>query len=219
MPQMDRSESSRGSRHRLSGPLVAVALASVFAGGAWLTSARATGASAAVAPASSVAVVRLVDLLEGLDERATLEARLDEVINERNGQLEELNQSIKAIEEDLGILRQGTPAHQDKARQLLELRAQAETRLKVLQQIISLEKGRMLTELFRKIQAAGQEIATRQGYDLVLIDDSEAPTPEGLNERQALELIGSRRLLHASSGVDITSQVRTFMNNAFQAGS
>lgn len=218
MPQVERSGWSRGGRHPLSGPLVAVALAGVFAGGAWLTSARATSASSAVAPASSVAVIRLVDLLDGLDEKTTLEARLDEVINERNGQLEELNQSIKAIEEDLGILRQGTPAHQDKARQLLELRAQAETRLKVLQQIISLEKGRMLTELFRKIQSAGKEIATRQGYDLVLIDDSEAPVPEGLNERQALELIGSRRLLHAASGVDITAQVRTYMNNAFQAG-
>jgi Skp family chaperone for outer membrane proteins len=208
------------SVHANSKPVLVFLLAATtaLAVAGWFSVAQATNARGVVASPSSVAVVKLVELLEGLDERTAMEADLDKIIAERQTQIDELNTQLETLQSDLEILRPGTAAYQDKARQLLEIRSLRETRFKVLQEIIAIEKGRMLREIYANVTDSVAEIAQRQGYDVVLVDDAEGDIPEGATERQVLGLISARRVLFAGTTLDITSQVRTYMNNAFQAG-
>jgi len=199
-------------------PALLVAAAALILLG-WIAGRDATATrTAAVAPPASVAVVRLDPLLQGLDERTALETQLTAFIADRQAQLEELVETRDSAVADLEILRPGTAPHRDKTREVLEIRSQLETRQKVLQEIISLETGRILAELFDKIRAASSEIAERQGYDVVMLDDSAARLPPNVSESAVLRYIGERRILHAGASIDITDQVRTYMNNAFQTG-
>lgn len=195
-----------------------VAAAAVLAAG-WLAGSRATATNAAaVAPPSSVASLRLSAVLDGLDERAEVEVQLNEFIDERRAQFSELLESLQTVEADLEILRPGTSAYREKYREGLELQAQAQTRQKVLDDIISRETGTMLSDLYRKIKVATAEIAERQGFDIVILDDTNDPLPPDLPQPQVTRFINDRTLLYAGKSVDITEQVRTYMNNAFQSG-
>ena len=185
----------------------------------WLAGRSATANSgAAVAPASSVAFVQLDRVLDSLDERTERQAELNTFIAEREAQLQELVAARDAAVEALELLRPGTAAHREKAREVLEIRAQLETRQKLLQEIISLETGRILAELYTKIKAAVGEIARRDGYDLLLHGDAHVELPPNLSQTGVFTFIQERKLIYAGEQVDITDDVGRYMNNAFQAG-
>jgi len=136
------------------------------------------GATVYAAPDTSIAVVELARLLDGLDERQDLEERLRESIEERRQNLQELSNDLSQARDALEIERRGTPAFREKLREILELEAQARVRRESLEQIISVDKGTTLSDLFRKIQDAAYDIADWNGYDAVLIDDTGMELPQ-----------------------------------------
>ncbi|MEM7755864.1 MAG: OmpH family outer membrane protein [Planctomycetota bacterium] len=185
----------------------------------WLAGQSATANNAAVmAPATSVAFVRLDQVLDSLDERNERQAQLTEFIAEREAQLQELVADRDDAVEALELLRPGTAAHREKAREVLEIRSQLETRQRILQEIIALETGRILAELYTKIKAAVGEIAQRDGYDLVVHGDAHVELPANLSQTAVFTFIQERKLIYAGNQVDITDDVGRYMNNAFQAG-
>ena len=196
-----------------------VALAALTTAAALVLSpARGGGATVYAAPDTSIAVVELARLLDGLDERQDLEERLRESIEERRQNLQELSNDLSQARDALEIERRGTPAFREKLREILELEAQARVRRESLEQIISVDKGTTLIDLFRKIQDAAEDIADRNGYDAVLIDDTGMELPQQPTEQVALQTILNRRVLYASGQIDITDEVRTLMNNESQSG-
>ena len=197
--------------------IAAIAVVLITVG--WLAGQSATASrTTAVAPPTSVAAVRLVELFDALDEKTALETQFQAFIAEREAQLQEVVSDLETAQADLEILRPGTAPHRDKARELLELRSLAETRQRVLQDIVSIEKGNMFTQLYAKSREAAGEIAKRQGYDIVLFDDSDALNPVNASEQAVLRFITERRVAYVGPSVNITAQVATYMNNAFQAG-
>lgn len=178
--------------------------------------ADANAAQAAKTPAV-IAVVDLAKLLDGLDERAVLEQQLETGIAARRAQLEELAKQISDLRKGLEIEPQGTPVYREKVRQLLELDAQARVRREALDTISTVEKGTSLIDLYRKIAAAAESVAVREGYDAVFVDDSSMELPPQPTEPQALQIILARRLLFTADRLDITDLLRTQMNNDFAA--
>lgn len=213
---MSPTEHARARRVGLS--LAGVALLAAVALLATSLANDADASAARLAPGPTrVASVNLSQLLEGLDERTQLERQLDEVITRRQNQLDEIVGELRLKSEDIELLPDDSPQRRELAREIRELEITARARREFLQNEISTEKGGTLVTLFRKIQDASETIAGRDGWDIVLIDDSGLPLPPGANEQQALGLILQRRVLHASANVDITNDVQTYMNNQYNS--
>lgn len=167
------------------------------------------------AGATAVAAVDLAKLLDGLDERAALEADLNKQIERRQAELDQIADEIKKMNDDIAVLKEDDPGRIEKIRDLRIKEVQAKAMRQFIQEQLSVEKGRMLADLYKKIQTAVCDIAARDGWDLILIDDSGLDLPEMATEQQMLQLILSRRVLCAGGSVDVTDEVKTLMNNRF----
>ncbi len=169
------------------------------------------------AGATAVAAVDLAKLLDGLDERAALEADLNKQIEKRQAELDQIAGEVKKMNDDIAVLKEDDPSRIEKIRDLRIKEVQAKAMRQFIQEQLSVEKGRMLADLYKKIQTAVCDIAARDGWDLILIDDSSLDLPEMATEQQMLQLILSRRVLCAGGSVDVTDEVKTLMNNRFNA--
>jgi Skp family chaperone for outer membrane proteins len=204
--------------HARHAPLALLALAlSVFGVGALLGADRADASAARSASSTAVAVVDLAELLEGLAERESLEQALNEEIAKRQGELDKVTGEITRMAEDIKLLAENDPKRIERIRDLRIKEVEARALRQFVQEQLSLEKGRMLATLYNKIRRAVGDISTRDGWDLVLIDDAGLDLPEMATEQQMLQLVLSRRVLVAGSRIDITDEVRTLMNNQFNA--
>jgi outer membrane protein len=208
----------RLSRFSLTLALGAIVLSAV----AWR--AGANGASGRPpATATAVAVVNLPSVLQNLTEREVRQHDLDASAKIRQAQLDELTDRIKVIEADLdpenGTVKQGTRQYRDKVIELRELQVTLEARYKLLNQVLSFDRGSVLRGLYTKIEAAVAQIAERDGYDIVLLDDTGFAIPEEAGQDDMNRAILSRTMLYTHESVDISDQVIRLLNNEFQAGS
>ncbi|GJM19486.1 MAG: hypothetical protein DHS20C14_16990 [Phycisphaeraceae bacterium] len=181
---------------------------------AWTAGATAS-ANRPPAQPTAVATVDLVAVLEGLSEKAVLEQRLEQSLADREQQLKTVVDQIKNAQADLETLRAGTPEYREKVRQVLELNAVAEARRNILQRIIAFEKGDMLRQIHTKISATVEKIADRDGYDIVLLDDSGFPLPPEAADRDIERAILTRTIVYRFQNVDITEQIINQMNAEF----
>lgn len=204
--------------HARHAPLALLALAlSAFGVGALIGADRADASAVRLAGSTSVAVVDLAKLLDGLTERSALEATLNAEIAKRQGELDKVTGEITRMAEDIKLLTEKDPKRIERIRDLRIKEVEARALRQFVQEQLSLEKGRMLATLYNKVRRAVGDISTRDGWDLVLIDDAGLDLPEMATEQQMLQLVLARRVLVAGSRIDITDEVRTLMNNQFNA--
>lgn len=196
--------------------LFALALA-VFVAVFAINQPSADASATRLANPSSVAAVDLAKLLDGLAEREFLENQLNQEIAARQTELDTLLGEINRMSEDIKLLPEEDASRISRIRDLRLKEVQARALREFVQQQLSVEKGKMLATLYTKIAAAVQEIASRDGWDIVMIDDSTLELPQMANEQQMLQLILSRRVLAINSRVEVTDAVRTLMNNQFNA--
>jgi Skp family chaperone for outer membrane proteins len=196
--------------------LLALALA-VLASAFAINQPVADASAVRLANPSSVAAVDLAKLLEGLDERVFLENRLNQEIAARQSELDTLLGEITRMSEDIQLLPEEDQSRITRIRDLRLKEVQARALREFVQQQLSVEKGKMLATLYNKVSSAVNEISSRDGWDLILIDDSRLELPEMANEGQMLQLILNRRVLAVSDRVNVTDDVRTLMNNQFNA--
>ncbi|MEL6739886.1 MAG: OmpH family outer membrane protein, partial [Planctomycetota bacterium] len=178
------------------------------------TLAAALGVSAARRPPAqptAVAVVDLVQVLEGLSERTDLERNLERELEARRQQIQEINNQMQTVQADLETLGREAPGYREKLRELFELRAVGEARTQAINQIVSIEKGAVFRELYEKIEAAIAEISARDGYDAVLLNDSTFPIPQNATDIDVERAILSRSVLYAHPSVDITDTLVAYM--------
>ncbi len=163
-----------------------------------------------------VAVVRLNEVLNKLNEKAVRENELKAFFEEREGVVNAILSSLKSIEEELRLMPRDAPDRRNKLEERARLAARAEAEAKIAQAVAEDRKKRMELELFDQIRAAASEIAKRQGLAVVLSDDSDVEVPETASYREVQMSMISRRVMYSGSSVDISSQVATYMNNQFK---
>ena len=78
-----------------------------------------------------------------------------------------------------------------------------------------------MEDAYRKIKAETANLATAQGYDIVMLDDSagelQIDRESRLDRRTQIEQqILRRQLLYANPAIDITDDLIQRMNNAFK---
>ncbi|MFK7758398.1 MAG: OmpH family outer membrane protein [Phycisphaerales bacterium] len=177
------------------------------------------GASSARPPAqpTAIAVVDIVDVIAGLDEPAVLEEQLNSRRELRQRQLDEIVEELKILEADLQMLTRGTDEHREKLREYLEKQAVAKARREVLSQIVSIDLGSVRAGMYMKVEQAIADIANRDGYDIVLMDDSQFPLPENAPDADVYRAIITKSVVYRHESIDITQQVITLMNNEFNS--
>lgn len=183
------------------------------------------GANAAGRPPASptaVAVVNLPKVLQSLDERGVRQEAMTAATAVRQQQLDELTKRIEALTTELdpktGTLKPGTADYRNKVIQLRELQVTLDARFKLLEQVLSFERGTIMRELYLKIEDAVQRIADRNGYDVVILDDTDFKLPEEAGQDDMNRAILARSVVYRHDSVDITNQIVTLLNNEFQAG-
>ncbi|USO00203.1 MAG: OmpH family outer membrane protein [Phycisphaeraceae bacterium] len=203
--------------HRRAGlGLVALLLAAIGVG-AVLAPRVADASALAGARPSAVAMIDLAKLLDGLDERSAMEQDLNKQIAKRQAELDAAVAEVKSMQDEVDVLSEKDPNRIEKIRNLQLKKVEANALKQFIQEQLSLEKGQRLADLFEKVQDAVGQIALRDGWDIVLIDDSGLDVPQMANEQQMLQVILARRVIYANDSVEITDEVKTLMNNQFNA--
>ena len=192
-------------------PTIAILIAAV----AW--QAGANNASRPPAQSTSVVTVDIVEVIDKLVERGVREDELEANKDNRQAQLEEIADQIRILEADLKVSTRGTDDYKDKIRQAMEIQAVYKARGEALNQILSIDRGNVSRELYQKINEAVNRIADREGYDIVLFDDSLFPIQEDAPYQEVFRSIITRNIISHHSSTDITDQVITLMNNEFTA--
>ncbi len=175
----------------------------------------------AVAPGATViALVRIDALFDELEQRA--EARIAlrqmelDVTDELRNRTEEITRLQAEIENVVATTRR---------RELVDDIAIKQLQLRFWQQAaameLEVEKAVQLQSLYRSMRAAIEPLATAEGYDLVIVDDSSDDLPFDRESRvspqvQVLQQIATRKILYRNSALDITMDLATRMNNKFR---
>ena len=173
-------------------------------------------AGGASADCACVATVNLERVLNELKLRQKLEADLQTLLSRLNTDLQEVVTRLEGARADLEVLTEGTPEYQRKVIELRELDGLARFRRELFDRQISVEKGRILRSLYNRIKDAADRVAEREGYGLIVIDDSSMAIPEGdVPEQTMLQLILSRRVITNRGENDISRLVIQLMNTEF----
>ena len=82
---------------------------------------------------------------------------------------------------------------------------------------LSIRGGEMLRDLYMKVDAAAENLAKKNGYDLVLVSDEKAPIPQD-DQAAARRAMLLKRMLYVNPTLDITQELVQTMNNEFAMG-
>ncbi len=206
------------NKHWINVPLVTIVLLlGVFMG-------NQTPAAQTIARKEPVlAAVQIESLFNGLVQRAEAKAEIEALKDENTAERDARQAKITKMEEEV----RGA-ADPDRQEELVDTIMLEKLKLQFWFQEaeaeLEVEKALRLQHLYLKISEAIGELASAQGYDLVILDDS-AQEPEFDRDSripgqlQILQQIASRKVLYRNPAIDITNDLITRMNNEFRATS
>ncbi len=168
--------------------------------------------------APSPTVVGTVDLPQVLDALAEWQAEVDrsQAAAEKFQQgLRQQSENLEALNADLEDYVVGTPKHTEAER----LAKKASIDLRAFMGLADMQesrtKQRAMLRIYNHVRDASAKLAERDGYGLVIMDDSAIPIPE--NSRDVLGDISARRVLFASTTLDVTQLLIDYMNAQWRA--
>lgn len=179
---------------------------------------------------TNIAVIDLGSVLEGLAQRSDAAIALDEMESRIRAEQERRLSTLEELRNqllDMGGRVNANEVSLEQAHSLEEEfvlgRLNFEAWLQFSRNQMDVEASLQLQELYRAIRRAVRELASEQGYELVLIDDSKGelmvnPESSRSREEQVLQQMRTRTMLHASSSIDITTELIERMNNQYRAG-
>lgn len=186
---------------------------------AMLTTVRASALSRRFASPTPVAVVDWIAVTDKVNEWREMEAQLKKI---EDGLVEEANamkKSLSDLQESIGVLPEGSESRQKEQDRLNRKQLEAEALLNFMKAKMATEKARRQVRLYQKISDAVAKVAERDGWSIVLWDDSKNKNPDLAKLNEAAELISRRQVFYVrKDAVDITDEVVLLMNNEFSAG-
>lgn len=200
----------------LAAAVAVAALATARAADARRVAAEAHAAALA-APPVAVATVDVAKVFDKLNENAdwqiqirTLASSYTEELRARQSELEKLLKELEAMT-DAG---QRSGLADDIAMKRLRLEEWA--RLK--QAEVDRERSLMWQSMYRSIREESRKVAEGEGYQLVIVDDSQTEVRASREikaplEEQVKQQIGSLRILYAAPTIDISDKVVVRINN------
>lgn len=182
------------------------------------------GAATAGAPQTPVAVVSLQYLIDNLNELKDHRVRIMDEASRLTAEFDRKREDLRLLGEERDELEPGSEAWRGKHMEWLTLRATINAKGEAQERWLDMEQVRVLKEIFVKAEGAVQEVATRDGWDVVLWDHA-ANHGLTLDDPQLMDRfdvvnqrIVGRSVAYSSPRADITQHVLDTMNNAYAAG-
>jgi Skp family chaperone for outer membrane proteins len=160
-------------------------------------------------------LVDLEQLQKSLNESAQRNIELEQKKKQFQQELDQANAKIKQMREELGLLPEDDPSFTQRLVELAELDGRTKAKAQLYQSMLEREQAKLLREMYDKITAAIGDLAEKDGYDIVLLDDRKITIPANYNADQVNASILQKRLLYAGGADDITDQIITKMNAEF----
>ena len=194
----------------------AILLGVVFVAAGLLKS-NTSPVNAAPVDAPVIATIRISEVINGLDELKEREAELKMFIDERQADIARRGEELAAKVDEMNLMPTGTPQRKQAYQDAMRLRLNLDVEGEISTQLIDARRGEVYAEIFKKIQSGAQQLAQREGYHLIITDDSDAViNPD--TERNVRAGILSRRVLFSDPSLDVTDDLILTMNNAWKAG-
>jgi Skp family chaperone for outer membrane proteins len=201
---------------RLPGLLLLLALAVIVAG-------QAIGQRRSAASPTVVVTVNLRQVLDGLEQRSAAKAEVEEMKNRIITEDEKRQEALQELSTQYENIPEADEEARDAMREQIARQAlddEAWRRFSLEQ--VDIEWSLQLRDLDRAIKSAIAELCEVEGYDVVLIDDSQQELTVNRDSRlsrevQVLQQMTSRRLMYVTPEADITAELIERMNNAYQA--
>jgi Skp family chaperone for outer membrane proteins len=208
---MGRFSGRMSSRRSLVVVAVFAAIAAAGIGAGAVTSALSKPPNPPI-----IATVNLEVVYNGLEERKTKETEFEAKQLEFKTKLDALQASITEDRKKYDTMPAGPQKKalgQTLIRNALQLKFDGEYAEQFLDQMY----GEMLREMYDKISAACRELSVKNGYTMVLTDDSSMQI-RGSGRAEVNRMISLKRMLYVDPAHDVTKELVDMMNNQFNAG-
>jgi len=169
----------------------------------------------AAARPTKVAVVDVLKVFNGLQEKTQVEAdirtRGERLRNEEEARRKELND----LQTDLQLLATDTPAYAQKTEQIKAKVIELQVWSRINADNLQAESSIQLANIYRKMLETIGRVAKENQYDLVIYKEQQADFANAKAET-INQLIQIRKLLWSADDLDLTDQVITRMNNEYK---
>ena len=162
---------------------------------------------------TSVAVIDLKGVIDGLTARTELEADVRQQREELAQQEQDKRQEIAAMRTELDALEPGSDDYRRKEQELQRSVIDLQVWTQFQQQLLARSSALEVQNLFRQVREVAGRVAADNGYDLVLFKDQQLNLPGGGEQAAASVFI----VAWSSDAIDLSDQVITRMNNEFNA--
>jgi len=163
-------------------------------------------------------VVGTVDLPKVLDALAEWQAEVDRsqaAAEQFQLDLRQRSEELEALNADLEDFVVGTPKRIEAQRLVKKASIDLRAFMGLADMRETRTKQRAMLRIYNHIRDASAELSRRDGYGLVVMDDSAIPIPD--DSRDVLGDISARRVLYASNTLDITQSLIDYMNTQWRA--
>lgn len=172
----------------------------------------------AQALATPVAVVDVAKIMLGMELVKTESAKLKADFDTKQKSLDGMRKKI----DDLITQVKAAPKDSPEKRALAfdQIKAEAEHKMsgELFQRDLNLRQGDLYKQAFLEVNAAIDQVAKQNGYQLVLRNDADVELPANISGQDMESFIANQRVFYADSSLDITEQVVQLLNNQFKAG-
>jgi len=201
----------------ITAPVAIAALAALLLTGV-LAPPAAVGVAAQDNSEPRIAVVNPLNAISRLDELPVREAQWQQLVESAQAELDALRRQAETIQSELEELNLTEDEQIDRQLQLVELDAQAQGRRQGRDAFLDARRGQLVAELFQKVVTETERIRVAEGYDIVLVNDTEIVPPNLASAQRVQEAIQRRRVIAYNPRVDLTDQVVRNLNAVFNAG-
>ena len=181
----------------------------------------APAAPAAQTSPTKVGVANPAKIFNEIQETKDLKAAMENQRKQLEQQDFEKQQRIKDLKALRDQLRPDAPQYAERNRDLLQATIEYQTWGQLQQANLAQEQKRQMLNLFNKIAAAVQRVATARGLDLVIAEqrpEFDQVNLDQLNVDQLRAMINSRNVLFIAPQVDVTTDVIAEMDKEYRGG-
>jgi Skp family chaperone for outer membrane proteins len=166
-------------------------------------------------PTGRIACVNVVQVLNEYQRQKDLVAEVGELQDKLNAENKQRRDKIDTLQAELDRMDPNDPTIVQRMREMLQLQIDYKNWADMKQADVAREFGLWSVRLYKEMCQATEDLARRDGYDLVLYKGEFQPVsyePEAVKEQ-----IRSLHVLYASPSVDITQVVLDKLNNDYRA--
>lgn len=175
------------------------------AGAQGLTAARPT----------KVATVDVLNVFNGLQEKAQVEADIRTRGEQLRTEEESRRKELMDLQNDLKILAPETQAYTQKTNQIKRKVLELKVWSQMESENLTSESSIQLAGLYRKMCDTIGKVAKENNYDMVIYKEQE-PTFQNVKPESMNQIIQMRKVLWSADDMEITDQTITRMNNDYK---